>query len=142
MFVEPVRLDGTEGSETDVKHNGSDRHTLVAKLSEKLLCEVQSRSRGRRRAVFSCVNGLISALVLESLGDVGGQRHKTYLVKHVVNILVFFSVILKFDKTVALFCDLLDLSDKRAVTKDLLHSHASAFSGLNETFPRVKLALT
>ena len=76
-------------------------NTLRLDSLKQLVGEMQTCGGSCCRALLFCIYGLIVVLIFKLLGDIGRQRHIAYCIKNLVNILIFFGVVLKFYGTVA-----------------------------------------
>ena len=121
-----VNLNGTEGAKTDMKGDVCDFYTLSADPVHKLLGEVQSGCRRRRRAELVTVDSLIALFVLELFCNVRGKRHLTDFVERGKE--VFVAV--KVHHSVAVVPDLRDLGSQQTVAEAEFRSDLGFFSGL------------
>ena len=121
-----VNLNGTEGAKTDMKGDVCDFYTLSADPVHKLLGEVQSRCRSRRRTELVAVNSLIAFFVLELFCNVRGKRHLPDFIEGGEE--VFVAV--KVHNSVAVVLYLSDLGSQQTVAEAEFCSGLCFFSGL------------
>ena len=86
MLLDVIRLDGAEGAEADMERDETYPDAFFFDLFKQLGCEMQTR-RGRcGAALLLGVDGLVSVLILESLGDIMRQGHLAYPVNYLKEI--------------------------------------------------------
>ena len=97
VILDIFRLNGSECSETYMKGDESDAHTLFAQGVKELGSEMQSGGRGGGTAALTGIDRLVSVVVFELFGDVVRQRHLSYLIEQLEK----HAVICKLCKAVA-----------------------------------------
>ena len=135
-------LDGTKRAKPDVKHHRSNGNSLFSDLIKKLGCKVKSRGRSCGRAFLSCIDRLVTVLVLQPLRNIRRQWHHSNLMQDLVNVCIALTVIGKTDDAVSLLDHVNDLSVKLSLAKLQLHSDARALSWLYQALPRVGFSLS
>ena len=108
VLLDLIDLDGTEGAESNVKRDLAVAYAHSLDALDELLCEMKSCGGSGGRALLLCIDGLVVALALESLGDVGRKRHIADLVEHLVDALIFRGVVVESDGSVASLNDARD----------------------------------
>lgn len=68
-----LHLYGAESSKTHMKSDMSDIDALGPDLLQKLRREMKACCGSSRGAVMLCINGLVTVLVLQLMGDIGRQ---------------------------------------------------------------------
>ena len=134
VLLDLVDLYGTEGSKTYVKCNLAVADALSPDALEKLGGKMKSCGGSGCRALLLSVYGLVIALVLEPLGDIGRQGHIAYRVEHLVYGLIFLCVVVESDYTVATVDNVCDGSLKYAAEVEG-RADLSSLAGANERLP-------
>ena len=127
-----------EGTKAHVQGHLSKADSLLLQALHQLRGEVQARGGGGSAAQLLGVHGLVLALVLQLLGDVGRQRHFAELVQLFVQGL---GVIIKGNVLVAVLQRLLNFGAEGAVTEQDASAGVQALSRFGQAFPRVALVL-
>jgi len=138
VIVDAVHLDGAEGTESNVKHDGNNGNTLIADARHQILGEMQARRGCRRRSVFTGIDGLITIIVLKPLGNIGRQRHEADDVQQLVDIGIFVVIVLKADQAVSFLHNVGDLTQKETVTKDQSATDTRTLAGFYQRLPHIK----
>ena len=124
-----------------MQHNRRYFHAHCLYLIEKLCCKMQSRRRRGGTSLFSCVYRLVSALVTQSLLDIGRQGHFAYLIEYGIKILPAAPVIFKGNYAVSVIDNLIDMRDKLSPAEGNAHSLAQASARAHESFPCIEIFL-
>ena len=142
VLADILLLDGAEGSETDMEHDGHDRNSLRLDALKKLGGKVQSRGRRGGRTLALRIYCLIAGLILKLRRNVGRQGHYSDLGEHVVYVCKTIFVVFKTNESISFLDYILNRCNQNSISEDHLHSDAGAFSGLDESFPKIVSALT
>ena len=105
VLLDLIDLDGTEGAESNVERDLAVAYAHSLDALDELLCEMKSCGGSGGRALLLCIDGLVVALALESLGDVGRKRHIAYLVEHLVDAIILCGIVVKSDGSVTTLDD-------------------------------------
>ena len=142
MLRDLVRFYGSEGAESDMKHDGNDSHTHCAYFIKQLVREVQSGGRSRRGAFLARVYRLVTLGIRQPFLDVRRQRHESYLMQQNVGILIDRAVILKMNYTVAFLNYVCHLGCQLTVSENKARAYFGAFAGSDKRFPLIRTVLT
>ena len=134
-----ILLNGAEGAQTNVQCHLGNTDTLGADGVHQLRGEVQAGRGCGRAAQLLGIHGLILALILQLLGDVGRQRHLAELIQLFIKSL---GVVIECNVLVAVLQRLVHHSGQAAVTEADLGADLHPLAGLCQAFPLVALDLT
>ena len=134
-----VFLHGTEGTEADMERHLGDVDALGADGIHQLWREVEASRGSGSAAQLLGIDGLILALVVQLLGDIGRQRHLAELVQLLVEGL---GVVVEGDELIAVFQRLVHDGRQAAVAKADLGTGLHPLAGLCKALPLVALHLT
>ena len=137
-----LRLDGAERSESDVEHYRRNFHAHGTDFFKKLLREMQSRRRSRRRAGLICVDGLIVVVVFQFFGYIRRERHFADFVKYGKQRFPARAVIVKCNYSVSVLNYFVDCRRQNSVSEGNLCALAKSSARTNKHFPTVKRPLT
>ena len=108
VLLDALHLYGAEGAESNVQSDLAVAHAHLADTLQQLLGEVQTRGGSGGRALLFRIDGLVVVLFLQLFRYVGRQGHISYLVEHLVDILIFFGIVIEPDGAVAPIHDIGD----------------------------------
>ena len=134
MLLDLVHLYGAEGAKTNVEGNLAVSDALGFYLFDQLIGEMQTRGGSSGRALLLGIDGLIIVLVFKLLCNVGRQGHISYRVKHLIDALIFFFIVLKGDDTVSIVQNL-GYGGSQNSREIKACSDASALTRADEGFP-------
>ena len=117
-----------------MKRNISDVHSPALYIGKQLLCKVKPRGRCGGRAYLPRVNGLIALLVLQLFGDIGRQRHLTYLIEDGINAR---ALIEKLSHAVAVGLDFGYLGSELSAAEDESSADLCLLAGTADELPFV-----
>ena len=129
-----IHLYRTEGAKSNVEGDLTVANALCLNSLKQLVCEMKSCGGSSGRALLLGIHGLVIILVFKLLGDIGGKRHIAYCIKHLVDILIFFGVILEFYGTVTALNDRGDGGVKN-VREIKTCTHLGSLAGTYKGFP-------
>ena len=138
MVGDLVLLHGAEGAQTNMQSNLGNANTHSAEGVHQLRGEMQPGGGSSRAAQLLGVNGLVLALVLQLLCDVGWQRH---LAKFIQLFIKRFGIIIECNVLVAVLHGLVYHSGQTSVAKAYLRAGLHPLAGLCQTLPLVALHL-
>ena len=139
MVGDLILLHGAEGAQTNVQCHLGNADTLGADGVHQLRGEVQAGRGCGRAAQLLGIHGLILALILQLLCDVGRQRH---FAKFVQLFIKGLGIVIECNVLVAVLHGLVHHSGQAAVTKADLGADLHPLAGLCQAFPLVALDLT
>ena len=138
VFTDVLHLDRTEGSQTDMKHHGSDCHALLPDFSEQFFSKMQSRRGCRRTSLFVGVYRLIAVIVAKLFGNVGRKRHQPDFVQNFIDIGIFFFVIFKSDQAGSLLDNVDNFTDQHPPAENETTADLRPLAGFHEGFPCIR----
>ena len=84
MLLHIIYLNRTERAKAYVKRYMGNIYPLGFHLLQKLFGEMQSCCRGCCGTLVLCINGLVTVLVLQLVGDVRRKRHLSKLIQNLL----------------------------------------------------------
>ena len=131
-------IHGTEGAQADMQRNLGNVDAAGADRIHQLRGKVQARGGRGGAAQFLGVDGLVLALILELLRDVGRQRHLAELVQLLVQCL---GVVGKGHILIAVRQRLVHHGGQAAVAELHLRARLHPLAGAGQTLPGIALDL-
>ena len=129
---------GAEGAEAHMQGHFGDADPLGAEGVHQLRGKVEACRGGGGAAQLLGIDGLVLALVIQLLGDVGRQRH---FAKFVQLFIKGLGVIIECNELVAVFQRLVHHGGQGAVAEADLRARLHPLAGLGQAFPLVALDL-
>ena len=130
---------GAEGAEAHMQGHFGNVHALGADGIHQFRGEVQASCGRCGAAKLLGIDGLVLALILQLLCDVGRQRHFAKFVQLFIKRL---SIVIKCNVLVAIFHGLIHHSSQGAIAKAHLRAGLHPLAGLCKAFPLVTFDLT
>ena len=129
---------GAEGTEAHMQGHFGDADPLGAEGVHQFRGKVEACRGGGGAAQLLGIDGLVLALVIQLLGDVGRQRH---FAKFVQLFIKGLGVIIECNELVAVFQRLVHHGSQGAVAEAHLRARLHPLAGLGQAFPLVALDL-
>ena len=128
-----LHLHRTEGSKSHMEGHSGNLHSLCLNLLQQFIGEMKTGRRCSRRTVMLCIDGLITVLILQHMGNVGGQRHLAQLIQHFLkNALVF-----ELNQSISLLDHIHYRSNQFSVTEGNYRARLCFLSGLHQGLPDI-----
>ena len=138
VVADLVLLHRAEGAQTNMQCDFGNADAHSAEGVHQLRGKVQPGGGSSRAAQFLGVNGLILALILQLLCDVGRQRH---LAKFIQLFIKRFGIIIECNVLVAVLHGLVHHSGQTSIAKAYLRAGLHPLAGLCQALPLVALHL-